>query len=338
MLIRSPAAARLQRSIHCLAAVTSPTLIPYLIDWVILLTSWIHLVTAMIWVGTSFYFVWLDNNLVPTDQEALRDRGVSGELWALQGGAFYNVQKYPLGPRRGAVSHLHWLFHESYLAWLSGLALFGLLFGPGRGGELVPGLGAWGLIPALGFMAGGWLVYDLFCIVFCQQRDADHPPDAGSERRCIIWLLVLALPIGVWSAFQLFTAKGAFLVVGGMLATIMTANVLLRILPGQRDVVTRLQLGRTPAPYPGQRAKRRSLHNSYLILPVLVAMTAHHAESLHRHPASWVMLLMLMACALLVRHMTVVRHRGRMLWELVPLILGLLGAVIVLMAPPEALT
>jgi uncharacterized membrane protein len=312
--------------------VTSPTLGAYLTDWAILLISWVHLIAAMIWVGTSFYFVWLDNNLVPTDQEALRERGVSGELWALQGGAFYNVQKYPLGPRRGAVSHLHWLFHESYLAWLSGLALLVLMFGPGRSSELVPGMGLWGLIPALGFMASGWLVYDLFCIVFCQRRDG-HSPDTGNERRCIIWLLVLALPLGVWSAFQLFTAKAAFLVIGGMLATIMTGNVLLRILPGQRDVVSRIQLGRTPVPQPGQRAKRRSLHNSYLILPVLVTMTARHSDSLSHHPASWVMLLMLLACALGVRHMTVVRQRGRMLWELVPLILGLLTAVILLTAP-----
>ena len=319
--------------LHRPDTVTSPTLGFYLTDWAILLISWVHLVAAMIWVGTSFYFVWLDNNLVPPEHEALRDRGVSGELWALQGGAFYNVQKYPLGPRRGAVSHLHWLFHESYLAWLSGLGLLGLLFGSGRSGELVPGLGAWGLLPALGFMVSGWLVYDLFCIVFCQRRDASLPPDAAGERRCIVWLLVVALPLGIWSAFQLFSPKGAFLVVGGMLATIMTANVMLRILPGQRDVVSRLQLGRTPAPQPGQRAKRRSLHNSYLILPVLVAMTAHHSDPLSHHPANWLMLVMLMACALLVRHMTIVHQRGRMLWELVPLILGLLGAMIVLMAP-----
>ncbi len=331
--MRCPAAARLPGPTHCLATVTSSTLGPYLIDWAILLTSWIHLVTAMIWVGTSFYFVWLDNHLVPTDQEALRHRGVSGELWALQGGAFYNVQKYPLGPRHGAISHLHWLFHESYLAWLSGLSLFGLLFGLGRLGELMPGLGAGGLLPALGFMVGGWLVYDLFCIVFCQHRDANLPPVASSERHCIAWLLLVALPLGVWSAFQLFSPKAAFLVIGGMLATIMTANVMLRILPGQRKVVSHIQLGQTPAPHPGQRAKRRGLHNSYLILPVLVAMTAHHSESLSRHPAAWVMLLMLMACALLVRHMTVARHRGRMLWELVPLILGLLASVIFLMAP-----
>ncbi|MEX8497018.1 urate hydroxylase PuuD [Leptothrix ochracea] len=283
----------------------------YLLDWLHELLRYGHIATAMIWIGASFFFVWLDNSLVPADGEGDRDLGVSGSLWALYGGAFYNMRKFPLGPRRGAVSHLHWLYWESYATWLSGMAL---LLGP-----LYVAHAGWA---AWGFILVGWLGYEVLCWA-CRSFSG----------RYVAWWVALGVLLADRLACQWFPGQVAFLLVGTMLGTIMTANIFFRVIPGQRASVAHMLAGHLPPSHGVQRGKVRSLHNTYLALPVLVTMLSHHNPMLSERSGNWVVLAVLMLMAVLVRHFFVERHKGRLRWELWMWVGGLGTAVVAWLAP-----
>jgi uncharacterized membrane protein len=308
----------------------------YLLDWANLLLRWLHVIVAIAWIGSSFYFVWLDNHLTPPVDEDLKARGVDGELWAVHGGGFYNPQKYQLGPRRMPGGTLHWFYWESYSTWLSGFALFGVLYLWHAGTFLVDrsrldwspaAAGA----AALGFLVAGWIVYDLICRVFGRTRDGGIGGDAR-----VLGLVFAFVVAATWLACRLFPGRAAFLIVGAMLGTIMTANVAHWIIPGQRKVVADLQAGRTPDPIHGRRGKQRSVHNTYFTLPVLVAMISNHYAMVTQHAWNWVLLVALMAVGVLVRQFFVLRHKGRRHWGLVAASLALLAGLIVWLAPPRA--
>lgn len=315
----------------------------YLLDWANLLLRWLHVITAIAWIGSSFYFVWLDNSLVPTDDAQARQRGVGGEIWSVHGGGFYNAQKYPVGPKQMPKSHLHWFYWESYSTWLSGFALFTVLYLWNAGTFLVD-KGRMDLSPvmagaaALGFLVAGWLVYDLICRVVGQKRAADGTLSTGNDT-LVLGLLFVYVVGATWLACQLFAGRAAFLLMGAMLATIMSANVFFWIIPGQRIVVGQLQAGQTPDAIYGQRGKQRSVHNTYFTLPVLIAMLSNHYGMLHQGPRNWLVLSALMLAGALIRQFFVARHKGKQPWALVGIALALLAALVVWLAPaPVAAT
>ncbi len=308
----------------------------YLLDWANLLLRWLHVITAIAWIGSSFYFVWLDNSLEPVTDEAARREGVGGTLWSVHGGGFYNARKFPVGPPR-MPDHLHWFYWESYSTWLSGFGLFVVLYLWNAGTFLVDASRmAWSPAAAgtasLGFLAAGWLVYDQICRRVGQVRQPDGSVATGRDT-LVLGLLFVYTVAATWLACQLFAGRAAFLLMGAMLATIMSANVFFWIIPGQRTVVADLRAGRPLNPLFGQRGKQRSVHNTYFTLPVLIAMLSNHYGMLYQGEHNWLVLSALMLVGALVRTFFVARHKGRHLWALVGVALALLAGLIVALRP-----
>ena len=283
----------------------------YLLDWVNFLLRWAHVVVAIAWIGASFYFVFLDSSLVePTDAE-LREKGVGGELWAVHGGGFYNPQKY-LGAPKTLPEHLHWFYWESYATFLTGFALFTAIYLFQASTFLIdPRVHAWtpaNAVPcALAFLVLFWLGYDAICRLF------DH----GGQ--FVPGMLIVALVVfASWLACDLFAGRAAFVLVGGMMAATMSANVFFWIIPGQRKVIAQMRAGVAVDPAHGRRAKQRSVHNTYFTLPVLAAMLSNHYAFLHGATGNWIVLVAMMAAGALIRTSFVARHRALVLGRRVP--------------------
>ncbi|ACB33411.1 protein of unknown function DUF989 [Leptothrix cholodnii SP-6] len=277
----------------------------YLLDWANLLLRWAHVITAIAWIGSSFYFVFLDNSLTPPSAPDLRAKGVGGELWAVHGGGFYHPQKYLVAPK-ALPENLHWFYWESYSTWLTGFGLFTVLYLFNAGTFLVDrSVFDWSpaaaITAALGFLAAFWLVYDGICRAFGQRKNGDLIVGAG-----VFAFVVFAS----WLACQLFAGRAAFLLVGAMLATTMSGNVFFWIIPGQRKVIAQMKAGVAVDPVHGQRAKQRSVHNTYFTLPVLVAMLSNHYGWLHSDEQNWLVLVLLMLAGALIRHSFVARHKA----------------------------
>jgi len=270
-----------------------------------LLVRWLHVVAAIAWIGESFYFVMLDRALTPPKS---RSPGVFGELWSVHGGGFYHKQKYLVAPAQ-MPEDLHWSKWKSYATWLSGFALFMLLYmrsptiyliDPSIA-DLSPGQ-ANGL--ALAFLLGGWLIYDLLCRLL-----------SGRDR--VLGVLVAIMVLGLcYAATHLFAGRAAFLLVGAVMGTIMSANVFFVIIPGQKRMVASLARGEHPDPAHGKRAKQRSVHNTYFTLPVVFAMLSNHYAPAHAHELSWILLALFMGAGALIRQFFVLWHSGGRAWWL----------------------
>ncbi|WP_367065367.1 urate hydroxylase PuuD [Oryzisolibacter sp. LB2S] len=275
----------------------------YLLDWANLLLRWLHVITAIAWVGSSFYFVFLDSSLTPPVDENLRRDGVTGELWAVHGGGFYHPVKYNVSPPK-LPDHLHWFYWESYTTWLSGFALLTVSYLWNAGIYLVSPSNplmspAMAIVAALAFLVVFWLLYDAICRVFGQRDNGD----------AIVGALVLVLVcIAAWLACRIFPGQAAFLLMGAMLATSMSANVFFWIIPGQRKVVAALKAGQPVDPIHGKRGKQRSVHNTYLTLPVLFAMLSNHYGWLYNHGQNWLVLILMMFAGAAIRQFFVMRH------------------------------
>ena len=206
----------------------------YLLDWANLLLRWAHVIVAIAWIGSSFYFVFLDNSLLKPEDPALKAKGVDGELWAVHGGGFYNPQKYLVAPK-SLPEHLHWFFWESYSTWLTGFALFVVLYLFNASSFLIDKtVFDWSpqaaVAAALGFLGVFWLVYDQICRLVGERQGK-----VGGD--AIVGGLGLLYVVGAsWAACQLFAGRAAFLMVGAMMATAMSANVFFWIIPGQNKV------------------------------------------------------------------------------------------------------
>ena len=297
----------------------------YLLDWANLLLRWTHVVVAIAWIGSSFYFVWLDNHLTPPTDEQLKRQGVGGELWAVHGGGFYNPQKY-LGAPPKLPEHLHWFYWESYSTWLSGFSLFLLVYicnarsyliDPAVA-QLTPGMA---IAAALGFLALGWVVYDLLCRIF------------GKNERLLSALIVAYVVAAAWVACHLFSGRAAFLIIGAMIATIMSANVFFWIIPGQRKVVAAMKAGEPVDPVHGQRGKQRSVHNTYFTLPVLFAMLSNHYSMTYSASNNWLVLVLIMVAGVLVRQFFILRHKGKSQPIYPILAIAILAGVAAMIAP-----
>ena len=307
----------------------------YLLDWVNFLLRWAHVIVAIAWIGSSFYFVFLDASLVePTDAE-LREKGVGGELWAVHGGGFYNPHKY-LGAPKTLPEHLHWFYWESYSTFLTGFALFTAIYLFQANTFLIdPRVHAWTAGPAiacaLAFLAVFWIGYDAICRLF----------DRGNQ--AVAGALVAALVVlAAWLACHLFAGRAAFVLVGAMMAASMSANVFFWIIPGQRKVIAQMKAGEPVDPAHGRRAKQRSVHNTYFTLPVLAAMLSNHYAFLHGAEGNWLVLVIVMAAGALIRTSFVARHRALVLgkrvpWEYAGIGCALLVGLAVWLAPkPQA--
>jgi uncharacterized membrane protein len=287
----------------------------YLLDWVNLLLRWAHVITAIAWIGSSFYFVLLDNSLSRPQEKELQDKGVDGEMWAVHGGGFYHSNKYMVAPRwKPLPESLHWSYWESYSTWLTGFALFTVLYLFNAGSFLIDkSVYDWSptmaITASLGFLVAFWVIYDGICRTLGQKKSGD----------LIVGALVFVFVIfASWLACQLFAGRAAFLLVGAMLATTMSANVFFWIIPGQRTVVADLRAGRSPDPIHGQRGKQRSVHNTYFTLPVIVAMLSNHYGWLYQGPNNWLVLVLLMLAGALIRHSFVARHKAHVLGQRAP--------------------
>ncbi len=276
----------------------------YALEWVNLLLRWTHVVVAVAWIGASFYFVWLDNSLNPPADPALGAKGVGGELWAVHGGGFYNPQKY-LGAPPQIPAHLHWFYWESYATWITGFALFTVLYLFNASTFLIdPSVFDWSahaaVISALGFLAGFWLIYDLIC------RTLGRGPQGDILAGAAVAGVVVA---SCYLACHLFAGRAAFLLVGAMMATTMSANVFFWIIPGQRKVIASIQAGQPVDPVHGRRGKQRSVHNTYFTLPVLFAMLSNHYGWAYMHEQNWLVLVLIMLSGALIRQFFVARHK-----------------------------
>ncbi len=277
----------------------------YLLDWLNLLLRWAHVVTGVAWIGASFYFVGLDNSLATPADPNDRAKGIGGELWAVHGGGFYHQQKYPVSPAR-LPQQLHWSMWESYSTWLTGFALFTTMYLFNAGTFLIDkSVFDWtpsaAVAAALGFLVAFWAVYDTLCRVFGRRDHGD----------LIVGALVFAFIVFVsWLSCQLFAGRAAFLLVGAMLATAMSANVFVVIIPGQRKVVAALRAGLPVAPLHGQRGKQRSVHNTYFTLPVIFTMFSNHYGFVYGARHNWVVLVLLMLAGALIRASFVLRHKA----------------------------
>ena len=275
----------------------------YYLDWANLLLRWVHVITAIAWIGSSFYFVFLDSSLVPPESKELKEMGVGGELWAVHGGGFYNPQKYAVAPKV-VPDHLHWFYWESYSTWLSGFALFTVSYLWSASTYLIDkSLMNWSSGAAIGvavsFLVVFWMVYDLICQAFGRRKNGDAIVGA---------LIFLVVCFASWLACHWFAGRAAFLLVGAMIATAMSANVFFWIIPGQRITVKDLREGRPVDPVHGERAKQRSVHNTYFTLPVLFAMLSNHYSFTYTHAYNWVVLILMMLAGALIRQFFVMRH------------------------------
>ena len=275
----------------------------YLLEWANLLLRWVHVITAIAWIGSSFYFVFLDSSLTPPVDADLKRQGVSGELWAVHGGGFYHPVKFAVRPPE-LPAHLHWFYWESYSTWLSGFALFTVSYLWNAGTYLVdkslmnwspPAAGS----AALAFLVVFWLLYDAACRVVGQRKNGD----------ALVGGMVLVLVCAAsWLACHWFAGRAAFLLVGAMMATAMSANVFFWIIPGQRTVVASIKAGEPVDPVHGRRGKQRSVHNTYFTLPVLFAMLSNHYSFTWSHPQNWLVLVLMMLAGAAIRQFFVLRH------------------------------
>ena len=306
----------------------------YLFDWVSLLVRWLHMIAGIAWIGASFYFVWLDNHLRPVAASESADAAVSGELWAVHGGGFYRAQKYRVAPAVLPPT-LHWFYWEAYTTWLSGFALLCVVYFMRADAYLIdPSVAA--LSPAaaiaiaLAFIVGSWLLYDGLC----------RSP-LGRNDRAVAGIVGLMCCAMAWGLCHLFSGRGAFMIFGAALGSIMVANVLFVIIPGQRELVHAKQQGRPPDPTPGLRGKQRSVHNTYFTLPVLFVMMSNHYAMTYGASHNWVVLIAMSLAGACIRAWFVARHRadergGRV--SPVPAMLGglILIGIIVMLSPTRA--
>ncbi len=296
----------------------------YYLDWANLLLRWVHVITAIAWIGSSFYFVFLDSSLTPPVDEDLKKQGVSGELWAVHGGGFYHPVKFNVSPPK-LPSHLHWFYWESYSTWLSGFSLFTVSYLWSASTYLIDKsrmdwAPAEAIAVALSFLVVFWLLYDIICRVFGQKKNGEVIVGA------LVFILVCAAS---WLACHWFAGRAAFLLVGAMLATTMSASVFFWIIPGQKKVVAAIKAGQPVDPIHGKRGKQRSVHNTYFTLPVLFAMLSGHYSFTYNHPQNWLVLIGMMFAGAAIRQFFVMRHGFKLGRNANPLPYALVGVAVI---------
>jgi uncharacterized membrane protein len=302
-------------------------------EWVEIAVRWLHVVTGIAWIGSSFYFIALDLGL---QRDPPPPSGADGQEWQVHGGGFYHIQKYLVAPD-ALPEHLTWFKWESYATWLSGFAMLVLVYYLGAEFYLIdPTIMDLSVLQAVGIslasLAFGWVAYDLIC----KSRFGDD------NTRLMIGLYVILVAMA-WAYTQVFTGRAALLHLGAFTATIMSANVFFIIMPNQRIVVADLKAGRKPDPKYGKIAKQRSTHNNYLTLPVLFLMLSNHYPLVFATPYNWIIASLVFLMGVTIRHWFNTKHarRGNPHWTwgvtvVLFLIIAWLSTATMRTAPDEA--
>ncbi|MDF1634783.1 urate hydroxylase PuuD [Mycoplana sp. MJR14] len=275
-------------------------------EWIAFAVRWLHVVTAIAWIGSSFYFIALDLGLVKRPH---LPPGAYGEEWQVHGGGFYHIQKYLVAPAT-MPEHLTWFKWESYATWLSGFAMLCLVYYGGAelfliDRQVMDVSAAIAIAISLASLAAGWILYDLLC-----------KSPLGKNTWGLMILLYILLVAMAWGYTQVFTGRAAFLHLGAFTATIMSANVFFIIIPNQKIVVADLIAGRTPDPKYGVIAKQRSLHNNYLTLPVIFFMLSNHYPLAFATAFNWIIAALVFLMGVTIRHWFNTTHarKGRPTW------------------------
>ena len=300
---------------------------PYVTDWLNLLTRWLHVIAGIVWIGSSFYFIALDNHLRPPQDEREREAGIGGETWEIHGGGFYNIKKYLVAPRV-LPETLHWFKWEAYTTWLSGFALMIVLYYLNADTYLIDKSVAdlstgEAVAISIGLLAAAWLVYDVLCRLL------------ASKPFVLATILLGLITLAAWGIGHLFSGRAMYLQIGAMLGTMMVGNVFFVIIPAHWELVRAKQAGREPDPAANARGKLRSVHNNYLTLPVVFTMLSNHFPFTYGHSYSWLILVVLLVIGAWVRHFFNLRHMGRTVWA-IPVTAAIAIAVLAILIRPQS--
>jgi uncharacterized membrane protein len=298
----------------------------YATDWLNLLTRWLHVIAGIVWIGSSFYFIALDNHLRPPKDSRDAEEGVGGETWEIHGGGFYNIKKYLVAPRI-LPETLHWFKWEAYTTWLSGFALMIVLYYLNADTYLidksVADLSAGEAVAiSVGLLAAAWVVYDVLCRLL------------AARPLVLAAVLLVLITIAAWGIGHLFSARAMYLQIGAMLGTMMVGNVFFVIIPAHWELVRAKQAGREPDPAANARAKLRSVHNNYLTLPVVFTMLSNHFPFTYGHSYAWLILVVLLVIGAWVRHFFNLRHMGHTAWW-IPASAAVAIAVLAILIRPQ---
>ena len=275
----------------------------YIADWLNLLFRWLHFITGAAWIGTSFYFNWLNHSLRPPENPKRQEEGISGELFAVHGGHFYQVSKYGGAPAQ-LPETLHWFKWEAYFTWITGVCLLSVVYYWNAKVYLIdPSVAdlspAQAVLSGIGCLVGGWIIYDLLC------------KSPLVKRASLFALLGFALLTGAaYGLSQLFGPRAAYIHIGAMIGTMMAANVFFVIIPNQRKMVDAMVAGEVPDISLGAQGALRSMHNNYFTLPVLFIMISNHFPMTYGHSAQWAVLAALSLIGAGARHYFNLTHQG----------------------------
>jgi len=277
-------------------------MIDYFLDWISLFFRWFHVIAGVAWIGASFYFVWLDNNL-RTPPEWKQKKGIKGDLWAIHGGGFYEIAKYNLGPEKMPET-LHWFKWEAYTTWLTGMAMLIIVYYVNAQSYMVsPSTGI--TSPALSIVVGLALIG--LTVAIYEMLLRTPVVDKG--------LYFAAVMVGVitllsYTSFQLFSERAAFIHVGAAIGSIMVANVFFGIVPSQRHFVDAVTAGTELDTHKIMQARLRSLHNNYFTLPVIFIMISNHYAFIYGHEYGWLLLICIGVIMAYARHYFNLKNRG----------------------------
>lgn len=270
-------------------------------DWIELALRWIHIVTGAAWIGTSFYFNWLNNHVRPSETP---EEGVGGDLWSVHGGHFYRVVKYTVAPPK-LPTVLHWFKWEAYFTWITGFCLLCVAYYLQAGTMVVDAsvkpLESWQAISiGLSVLAGGWVIYHFAC-----------KSPLGGKPVVMAALGFVAMTALAFGLAQVFGSRAAYIHIGALIGTIMAANVFFVIIPNQRVMVDAMTAGKDPEARLGLEAAQRSLHNNYLTLPVLFIMVSNHYPMTYGHKWNWALLAGISLAGAVTRHWFNLRGKGK---------------------------
>ncbi|NAW65884.1 urate hydroxylase PuuD [Photobacterium halotolerans] len=291
---------------------------PHMTEWLNLAIRWVHMIVGIAWIGASFYFVWLENNLNRVNPKT----GLSGDLWAIHGGGIYHLEKYKLAPP-SMPENLHWFKWEAYFTWITGVLLLGVVYYLNADIYLVApgsGLSATASVAlGVGSLAAGWIIYSLLC-----------DSALGKKPMLLGIILFFGLVAAAYGLSQVFSGRGAYIHVGAIIGTIMVGNVFFVIMPAQRGLVKAIEENREPDPVLPAKGLLRSRHNNYLTLPVLFIMISNHFPSTYGSEYNWLILAGLAVFSILVRHYFNTRHGSQQFaWTVPVAALGMIALAFV---------
>ncbi|MCG2836473.1 urate hydroxylase PuuD [Photobacterium sp. WH77] len=291
---------------------------PHMTEWLNLAIRWVHMIVGIAWIGASFYFVWLENNLNRVNPKT----GLSGDLWAIHGGGIYHLEKYKLAPPT-MPENLHWFKWEAYFTWITGVLLLGVVYYLNADIYLVApgsGLSATASVAlGVGSLAAGWIIYSLLC-----------DSALGKKPMLLGIILFFGLVAAAYGLSQVFSGRGAYIHVGAIIGTIMVGNVFFVIMPAQRGLVKAIEENREPDPVLPAKGLLRSRHNNYLTLPVLFIMISNHFPSTYGSEYNWLILAGLAVFSILVRHYFNTRHGSqKFAWTMPVAALGMIALAFV---------